>query len=220
MASEVGEQGEEGVRVAKCALRDCAARPFWSWMEDVDELEEEEEEVGAGVESDSEVVVGSELDEVGSEPSEPSSVHSPSSDPSSSPSSQSPSSPEEAVEVEVGSSVEEVSVGVGESEVDEEELDPLKSNPRTSDPNHHIHINTTHPTPGSLVIPTSCSPSGIGPPGFALQLPAGLSGLLIPNGIVPAAPTASPPTNVVASSPANWHWKSPASSGLRAACWQ
>ena len=40
-----------------------------------------------------------------------------------------------------------------------------------------------------LISTLSCSPSGIGPEGFAGQLPAGLSGAFRPNGIVPVSPS-------------------------------
>lgn len=50
-------------------------------------------------------------------------------------------------------------------------------------------------TPGSCVRSTSCDPPAIGPLGCALHEPAGLRGVLCPNGIVPAPPTAMPPTN-------------------------
>lgn len=52
-------------------------------------------------------------------------------------------------------------------------------------------------TPGFCVMLTSCSPSGMGPEGFAGQEPAGETGELMPKGIVPGEPTASPPTKVV-----------------------
>ena len=68
-----------------------------------------------------------------------------------------------------------------------------------------IFITCTHlePTPGSVVISTNCVPSAIPPEVWAGHDPAGLSGDDCPNGIVPLAPTATPPTNVSGSTPAN-----------------
>jgi hypothetical protein len=76
------------------------------------------------------------------------------------------------------------------------------------------------PTPGFWVRSTSWEPSAIGPEGFAGHEPAGLRGAFMPKGIVPAPPTAVPPTKVFGLSPWNWHWKSPLSSALRGADWQ
>lgn len=76
------------------------------------------------------------------------------------------------------------------------------------------------PTPGFWVRSTSCEPSAMGPEGFAGQEPAGLTGALIPKGMVPLPPTVMLPTKVVGLSPWNWHWKSPLSSALRGADWQ
>ena len=55
--------------------------------------------------------------------------------------------------------------------------------------------------PGFCVILTSWLPSGIGPDGLAGQEPAGETGALIPNGIVPLWPTGMPPTKVLGLSP-------------------
>lgn len=68
--------------------------------------------------------------------------------------------------------------------------------------------------PGLLTRSESCSPSGTGPSVCAGQDPAGETGVVMPKGIVPAAPTARPPTKVVSLAPANWHWKSPSSSAF------
>ena len=73
------------------------------------------------------------------------------------------------------------------------------------------------PTPGFEVMSVSCSPSGTGPLGLAGQEPAGDTGLLRPNGIVPPSPTLmlpDEPTKVVGLVDANWHWKSPLSSAF------
>jgi hypothetical protein len=75
-------------------------------------------------------------------------------------------------------------------------------------------------TPGDDTILFSCAPAVIGPEGFAGQLPGGFTGELCPNGMVPGAPTARPPTNLVKLAPWNWHWKSPLSSAFFGACWQ
>ena len=56
---------------------------------------------------------------------------------------------------------------------------------------------------GSCVMSTSCWPSGIGPEGFAGQEPAGERGVVCPKGIVPGAPTLTPPTNVSCVAPWN-----------------
>ena len=74
--------------------------------------------------------------------------------------------------------------------------------------------------PGSCVTSVSCVPSAMGPAGFAGQSPKGESGAERPKGIVPAAPSARPPTNVCWSAPWNWHWKRPASSAFFGADWQ
>lgn len=68
--------------------------------------------------------------------------------------------------------------------------------------------------PGESVISVSWLPSVMGPEGLAGQDPGGERGVVKPKGMVPAAPTASPPTNVVWSSPWNWHWKKPLSSAF------
>lgn len=60
----------------------------------------------------------------------------------------------------------------------------------------------------------------MGPVGFAGHEPAGERGVVWPKGMVPAAPTATPPTNVVAFAPWNWHWNRPLSSAFFGACWQ
>ncbi len=75
-------------------------------------------------------------------------------------------------------------------------------------------------TPGDWTISVSCCPSGIGPEGFAGQLPGGFRGAFWPNGIVPLAPTALPSANFLGSTPWNWHWKRPLSSAFRGFCWQ
>lgn len=75
-------------------------------------------------------------------------------------------------------------------------------------------------TPGDWTISSSCCPAAIGPEGFAGQLPGGFTAAFNPNGIVPGAPVARPPTNLVGFVPWNWHWKSPLSSAFRGACWQ
>ena len=76
------------------------------------------------------------------------------------------------------------------------------------------------PRPGSCVTSVSCAPSAMGPAGFAGHAPKGESGAERPNGMVPAAPSARPPTNVCWSAPWNWHWKRPASSAFFGADWQ
>ena len=75
-------------------------------------------------------------------------------------------------------------------------------------------------TPGDWTLSVSCVPSGIGPEGFAGQLPAGFRGAFRPSGIVPGAPTVLPSANFLGSEPWNWHWKSPLSSAFRGFCWQ
>jgi len=75
-------------------------------------------------------------------------------------------------------------------------------------------------TPGDWTRSVSCCPSGIGPEGFAGQLPGGFKGPFWPNGIVPGAPTVLPSANFLGSTPWNWHWKSPLSSAFRGFCWQ
>jgi hypothetical protein len=60
-------------------------------------------------------------------------------------------------------------------------------------------------TPGEETILFSCAPAVIGPEGFAGQPPGGFTGELCPNGIVPGAPTARPPTKLVKLAPWNWH---------------
>jgi hypothetical protein len=75
-------------------------------------------------------------------------------------------------------------------------------------------------TPGDWTRSVSCCPAGIGPAGFAGQLPGGLRGPLWPNGVVPAPPTVLPFANFVGFTPWNWHWKSPLSSAFRGFCWQ
>ncbi len=75
-------------------------------------------------------------------------------------------------------------------------------------------------TPGDWTRSVSCSPAGTGPEVCAGQLPGGFTGVVWPNGIVPGAPTWLPPTNLLRSTPWNWHWKSPASSWFCGACWQ
>jgi len=57
--------------------------------------------------------------------------------------------------------------------------------------------------PGFFVRSTSCVPSAMGPLGLAGHDPAGLRAAFCPRGIVPAAPTAIPPTKVVADEPWN-----------------
>lgn len=74
--------------------------------------------------------------------------------------------------------------------------------------------------PGSDVMSVSCEPSAMGPLGLAAHEPAGESGVVWPKGMVPAAPTASPPTNVCWFAPWNWHWNRPFSSEFFGACWQ
>lgn len=76
------------------------------------------------------------------------------------------------------------------------------------------------PTPGFWVMLTSCTPSGMGPAGFAGHEPGGVRGVVWPKGIVPAPPTAVPPTKVVSSALWNWHWNRPFSSAFFGACWQ
>ncbi len=78
----------------------------------------------------------------------------------------------------------------------------------------------TFARPGSWVMSLSCWPSGMGPVGFAGHEPAGERGVVWPKGMVPAAPTATPPTKVVAFAPWNWHWNRPLSSAFFGACWQ
>ena len=71
---------------------------------------------------------------------------------------------------------------------------------------------------GLVVISMSCVPAGMGPPGLAGQDPGGLTGALMPNGMVPGDPTKNPPTNVCRLAPWNWHWNNPLSSLFLGAC--
>lgn len=48
---------------------------------------------------------------------------------------------------------------------------------------------------GEVVIAVSCDPAAMGPLGLAGQDPRGLTGDVIPNGMVPGSPTDNPPTN-------------------------
>lgn len=73
---------------------------------------------------------------------------------------------------------------------------------------------------GTVVISVSWDPSAMGPPGLAGQDPGGLTGEVIPKGMVPGAPTANPPTNVFGLTPLNWHWYNPLSSEFLGAFWQ
>lgn len=57
--------------------------------------------------------------------------------------------------------------------------------------------------PGLETWSTNCVPSAIGPDGFAGHDPAGLTAEVMPNGIVPASPTARLPTKVVSEAPWN-----------------
>ena len=54
---------------------------------------------------------------------------------------------------------------------------------------------------GLVVISESCVPAGIGPLGLAGQDPGGVTGDVIPNGMVPGLPTANPPTNTAGLAP-------------------
>lgn len=74
--------------------------------------------------------------------------------------------------------------------------------------------------PGSWVTSVSCVPSAMGPAVLAGHEPRTARGALCPKGMVPAAPSASPPTNVFWLAPSNWHWKSPSSSAFLGALWQ
>ena len=74
--------------------------------------------------------------------------------------------------------------------------------------------------PGSWVMSVSWVPSAMGPLGFAAHEPSGLRASVCPKGMVPAAPSARPPTNVFWFAPWNWHWKRPLSSEFFGACWQ
>jgi hypothetical protein len=76
------------------------------------------------------------------------------------------------------------------------------------------------PTPGFWVRSTNWVPSAMGPEGLAAHDPAGLRGVVCPKGIVPAPPTATPPTKVVAEDPWNWHWNRPFNSLFAGAVWQ
>ena len=74
--------------------------------------------------------------------------------------------------------------------------------------------------PGSCVMSVSWVPSAMGPVGFAGQEPAGERGEERPKGMVPAVPTARPPTKLFWFVPWNWHWNSPSSSEFFGADWQ
>lgn len=60
----------------------------------------------------------------------------------------------------------------------------------------------------------------IGPLGLAGQEPGGERGAFMPKGMVPAEPTAAPPTKVFSSALWNWHWNKPFNSAFLGACWQ
>jgi hypothetical protein len=74
--------------------------------------------------------------------------------------------------------------------------------------------------PGDETSSDSCVPSAMGPDGFAGQEPGGLTGVLRPNGIVPAPPSAWPFAKVCWFEPWNWHWNRPLSSLFCGAVWQ
>jgi hypothetical protein len=74
--------------------------------------------------------------------------------------------------------------------------------------------------PGDETASDSCVPSAMGPDGFAGHAPGGLKGVLRPNGIVPAPPSAWPFAKVCWFEPWNWHWNRPLSSLFCGAVWQ
>lgn len=66
-----------------------------------------------------------------------------------------------------------------------------------------FELDELETVPGLETWSTNCVPSAMGPEGFAGHDPAGLSAEVIPNGIVPASPTARLPTKVVSEAPWN-----------------
>ncbi len=116
-----------------------------------------------------------------------------------------------AAAVEVASAA--VLVAAGAAATDELALDEPVLEPEDDEPLMFWR-------PGSDVMSVSCEPSTMGPLGLAAHEPAGESGVVWPKGMVPGAPTASPPTNVCWFAPWNWHWNSPFSSEFFGACWQ
>lgn len=180
--------------VANLAFRACASLAFWSWKEPLDDAAAV---VVAGAASAEEgaaaaVVVAAACEAV---------VLGASSEQSSS----SPSSPaSEVLEAELALALA-VALGVeleAESEAEPEDDESMFWRP------------------GSDVMSVSCEPSAMGPAGFAGHDPRGERGALWPKGMVPAAPTVSPPTNELWFAPWNWHWNRPFSSVFLGACWQ